>query len=286
MKPLHIGLLAVGAVLAGGLAFKMTQPPPIALVTPAIQPPPAPPPVERYAESKPSPMPAVPPSQPPPILRATAPDPVYDASPKTGVGRNEAKPVPSAARKNEPILTANLKPLQWVPGKYESPDRPVKAASAQPAAADSVVTAAPATSPAAPVVPAVEQRAAAAPLHHATLRTGMVIVIRLNEPLSGDYTPVGGTFAGSLAEPLIADGFIIAEQGAQVTGRILDSEKAGRFTGTSRLKLALTNVKTSDGQQVAISTEPWLRLGDSLPSDAVIAFRLKSRVTISEQPVH
>jgi len=26
MKPLHIGLLAVGATLAGGLAFQMTQP--------------------------------------------------------------------------------------------------------------------------------------------------------------------------------------------------------------------------------------------------------------------
>ena len=29
MKPLHIGLLVVGAALAGGLAVKMTQPPPI-----------------------------------------------------------------------------------------------------------------------------------------------------------------------------------------------------------------------------------------------------------------
>ena len=276
MKPLHIGLLAVGAILAGGLAFKMTPPPPIDIVAPAVEPdaskPVAPPP----PETKPSPIPAAPEPQPTATLRTTAPEPVYHAPPRTAIRKNEASLAQTPGRKKEPILTADLKPLQWVPGKYASPDPPAKTTPAQPAAVDK--------SPAAPVVPAVEKKPAA-PAHQATLRTGMMVVIRLTGPLSSDSIQSGGTFAGSLAEPLIADGFIIAEEGSRVTGRILDSEKAGRFTGTSRLQLALTSVRTSDGQEVGIATEPWLRLGDSLPPNAVIAFRLKSRVTITEQPV-
>lgn len=280
MKPLHIGLLAVGAVLAGGLAFKMTQPPPIAFVAPAIQRLPVQPPLEQFTETKPSPIPAAAPeAKPAPTVRAAAPDPVYNEAPKTAIRKNEAKLAQPAARKNKPIQTASLRPLQWVPGKYESPDPPVKLTPVQPAVTP--------PSPTAPVVvPAVEKKSAAPPLHHATLPTGMIVVIRLNESLSSDYAPTGGTFAASLAEPLIADGFVIAEPGARVTGRILDSAKAGRSAGTSRLRLALTNLRTADGQQIAITTDPWLKLGDNVPSDAVIAFRLKSGVTIAEQPVH
>src|SRR6202000_2672678 len=96
------------------------------------------------------------------------------------------------------------------------------------------------------------------------------IVMRLDESLSSDFSAAGGTFQGSLIEPVVADGFAIAERGARVMGRVIDSRKAGRSAGISRLQLQLTSLMTSDGQQVSISTDPWMNLGDSLPARTII----------------
>ncbi|HEY3827357.1 MAG TPA: hypothetical protein VGL82_22545, partial [Bryobacteraceae bacterium] len=73
----------------------------------------------------------------------------------------------------------------------------------------------------------------------------------------------------------------IAEKGARVTGKIVSSD---RF----RVELGLTTLVTSDGQQVAISTDPWSRptaFGDSLAEGTVIRFRLASTVTVKERQV-
>jgi hypothetical protein len=227
-------------------------------------------------------------------VRAAAPDTVYDEPVKPFVRKSQPAAQPAPVRKNEPIPVANIRPKQWIPGKYDSfggsgtasrrssPETPATAPSSAPLVTASADKAAPV-----PVVAAVEKEPAPAPQppapHQATLRSGMTIAVRLNETLSTDYSRGGGIFAGSLAEPLVADGFVIAERGAHVSGRVLESQKAGRSTGTSRLALGLINVLTSDGQPVAISTEPWVRLGDNIPPETVIRFRLTSRVTITER---
>jgi hypothetical protein len=294
MKPLHIGLLVVGAVLAGGLAFRLTQPVPIADVAPVIPPivhlrVPAPPVVVRPPMAKPSPIPAV---------RATAPEPIYTLAPR--------EPAKTAIRKDEPISVARIKPAQqkppqqkptqWVPGRYESSSEPASVRrSAAPSAP--VVVAAIEKSAAPMPAPAVEritspapqaqqaQQAPPAPRRQATLRIGISIPIRLDEPLSSDFSPTGSTFQGSLIEPLVADGFVIAERGAPVAGRIVESQKAGRSAGMSRLKLELTNLTTSDGQHVAIATDPWMKLGDGMASHTAMRFRLASTVTLTEQQI-
>jgi hypothetical protein len=290
MKPLHIGLLIVGAVLAGGLAFRLTQPVPTADVAPVIPPivhltviaprAPAPPVVVRPPVAKPSPIPAV---------RATAPEPIYTPVPR--------EPAKTAIRKNEPISVARIKPTQqkptqqkptqWIPGRYESPSEPASP-QRSPASAPVVVAAAIQKSAAPAPAPAVERIAASAPptpRHQATLRLGSSIPIRLDEPLSSDFSAAGGTFQGSLIEPLVADGFVIAERGAPVAGRIVESQKAGRAAGMSRLKLELTSLTTSDGQHVAVATDPWMKLGDGIASKTAMRFRLASTVTITEQQI-
>jgi len=289
MKPLHIGLLVLGAGIAGGLAFRMTQLQPISVPVP---PPPivsVSPPSDSSTDvpvRKPSPI-------PPRAVRAAAPETVY-SEPAKPVARRSQPVTPSApVRKNEPITVANAKPKQWIPGKYDSfgdsGAAPGKSSPETPArtAPVPVVTASVDKSATPPLVPAVEKEPAPvmqppAP-HQATLRSGITIAVRLNETLSTDYSRGGGLFAATLADPLVADGFVIAERGSRVSGRVLESQKAGRSTGTSRLELGLTNVLTSDGQTVAISTEPWVRLGDKIPSETVIRFRLTSRVTITER---
>jgi hypothetical protein len=251
----------------------MTQPLPISVVEPVqptiVQPKIAQPKMVQPALRAVQAVVPAPAAKPSPIpVRAAAPEAVYEPDhnerPKTVI------------RKNEPISVAHIKPTQWVPGRYESPAEP-PAAPVTTAAIEK--KAAPAPSP------AVEQITPPPPRRQATLRTGMSIAIRLDEFLSSGFSPAGGTFQGSLIEPLIADGFVIAERGARVTGRIIDSQKAGRFTGTSRLQLGLTNLTTTDGQRVSISTDPWMKLGDNIPSETAIRFRLASTVTITEQQI-
>jgi hypothetical protein len=125
----------------------------------------------------------------------------------------------------------------------------------------------------------------------------MIIAVRLNESLSSERGIAGDTFNASLAEPLVANGLVIAERGARARGRILGTQRAGRVSGTSSLDLELTTVETSDGQTVEISTVPWTKRADvsygtaafsrgkpvNVPSETVIRFRLVSRVTITER---
>jgi hypothetical protein len=105
----------------------------------------------------------------------------------------------------------------------------------------------------------------------------------LTESLSTDRSVPGDTFSASLAEPLVVDGLVIAERGAHVTGRIVDARKAGWFGGTSSVELELASIVSSDGQKVAISTDPWTRRGNALPPETIIRFRLATKVTISER---
>jgi hypothetical protein len=268
MKPLHVGLLVVGAALAGGLAVTMTQAPvvtqappvPVAtpVVTPAAQP--GTPAVSHFAVSppvvKPSPIPVSPQRVTPPT-RASAPQPVYD------------EPAKPAIRKYKPILMANAKPTQWTPGPYQSPPGAVLA-KPRPAVAEHPVEHDAATEPGPAFTP-----------RHVTLQTGIAIPIRLDESLSSDKSLAGDTFQASLAESFVVDGLVIAERGARVTGRIVNAEK-------TRLELGLATLTTSDGQRVAISTDPWTKeigSGDGLGAGTVIRFRLASRVTITEQQI-
>jgi hypothetical protein len=343
MKRAHIGLLVIGAAIAGGIAVKMTQPPAIParasaeVAADVAKPAPPPPPPVRpqpitapAAESKPSPIPSATPAQP-------APAPVYNKAPK------------SAAKKSKPapLLIAKAKPNQWSPQPYSTPASAPEAArpslQIDPARPNLPIEAAalppPLTAPEPP-----EPAAAPEPLpapdppapRHVTLPTGMTISVRLNESLSTDRVMPGDTFWASLAEPLVVDGLVIAERGARVSGRIAGSTRAGHLSADSVLTLTLSTVSTSDGQRVNISTQSWTKQADSsrnqdlakigggaalgaiigaiagggkgaaigagigggagigaaaatrgkpatVPSEAVINFRLASRVTITEQ---
>lgn len=248
MKPLHAGLLIVGATLAGGLAFEMTQPQPFPVAPAPVEtyqraviPPPAPPapsiatPVYS-APLKPSPM---------PDRVAPAPAPVYQEPARVAIQK-------TPIRKNEPILmaktttpVANSLPPFLPPVPYKPPATQSEGPQTAP-------------QPEPKFTP-----------RQVTLPAGMTLQIRLNQTLSSERAAPGDTFDASLAEPLIVDGLVIAERGARAGGRIVDAQKAGRIGGTSLMKLELTQVLTADGQKIAISTDPWTRRGATSPaSDA------------------
>jgi hypothetical protein len=252
MKPLHVALLVLGAGLAGALAVKMTQPPPIPAVSVA-------PPVQTAAVTpaapaapKPTPIPA-PAAAAAPVTPAAAPQPVYLEPP---------------VRKNKTVrVSAAIRPAQLAPRSYEPQPQtapaPTPVPDPQPVQQQAAVIPQPLPAP----EPEPEPEPASAPQppepRQVTLRSGTTIPVRIDESLSSDRNVAGDTFNASLAEPLVVDGLVIAERGARVTGRVLDAQKAGRVSGTAVLGLALTGLRTSDGQRVAISTDPWTKQADA-----------------------
>ncbi len=96
-----------------------------------------------------------------------------------------------------------------------------------------------------------------------TIPAGTQIVVRLQETLAADKMQTGDTFHATLDAPLEVGGFVLAERGARAVGRIVESDRAGRVRGVSKLAIELTQFTTSDGQTVMIQSEAFNREGGS-----------------------
>ncbi|MBI4460078.1 MAG: hypothetical protein HY648_08480 [Acidobacteria bacterium] len=94
-----------------------------------------------------------------------------------------------------------------------------------------------------------------APLSQLTLPAGAWITVRVNQPLSSDQNQPGDAFTGTLAQPLVVNGLVVARRGQTIGGRIAEALKAGRAKGTSRLGLELTEISIVDGQQLPVLTQ-------------------------------
>jgi hypothetical protein len=92
-----------------------------------------------------------------------------------------------------------------------------------------------------------------------TLNAGTLLSVRLIDGLTAERNQVGDTFAGTLDKELVANGFVIAERGARVEGRVTASDPGGRVKGLSSLTVEITKLHTSDGQTVALRTDPFER---------------------------
>jgi hypothetical protein len=92
----------------------------------------------------------------------------------------------------------------------------------------------------------------------------MTLPVRLGESLSSEHNQAGDTFTATLDAPLAAGGFVIAEKGARVEGRVVEAQKSARAKGKATLVLELTKLSTSDGQHVDIKTETFRTQGTSM----------------------
>lgn len=97
--------------------------------------------------------------------------------------------------------------------------------------------------------------------HVVTLDSGTNLIVRLGENLSTKSNYTGDTFRATLDAPIIRDGFIIADKGSKVLGRIMNAEPAGRVHGVADLSLALTEINTTDGQRVRIQSSIYDKRG-------------------------
>jgi hypothetical protein len=90
--------------------------------------------------------------------------------------------------------------------------------------------------------------AAAPPAPHVvTLQSGTNLHVRLAETVSADRKYAGDTFLATLETPLVIDGFIIADKGSKVLGKIAGAQKA-------LMQLTVTEINTTDGQRVLVET--------------------------------
>jgi hypothetical protein len=92
----------------------------------------------------------------------------------------------------------------------------------------------------------------------------MTLPVRLGESLSSEHNQAGDTFTATLDAPLAAGGFVIAEKGARVEGRVVEAQKSGHAKGKAALALELTKLNTSDGQHVEIKTQTVRKQGTSM----------------------
>jgi hypothetical protein len=104
-----------------------------------------------------------------------------------------------------------------------------------------------------------------------TVPAGTWVTLRVDQPISSNHNQAGDSFTGTLAQPLVAQGIVIARRGQTVRGRVSEAVKAGRVQGTSRLALELTELTLVDGQQIPLRTQVVGRKGDTSVGNDVAA---------------
>jgi hypothetical protein len=88
-----------------------------------------------------------------------------------------------------------------------------------------------------------------------TVPAGSLITVRIDQMLSSDLNEPGDAFSATLAQPIVVDGIVVANRGQVVAGRVVETQKAGRVQGVSRLGVELTELTLADGQQVPVETQ-------------------------------
>ena len=243
MKPVQIGLLVIAGAIGGALVMKVVQKSPE---------PPKAAPVAQVQTPPPAAVPAAPVEPAPAPVETAKPSPVETAKPATNVAKHHEVKRHKPATHSEPVQVA----------KNEPPAAPV-APPVQAAAPAQVETSSPAVPPARPEPETVASvPAPPPPPNQVTLNAGMTIPVRLIDGLSSERNNPGDTFIATLDKELVVDGFVIAERGARVEGRVVASDRGGKVRGVAALAVELTRLHTSDGQTVSIQTDSFERHAD------------------------
>jgi hypothetical protein len=86
--------------------------------------------------------------------------------------------------------------------------------------------------------------------------------MRINQELTSNHNQAGDTFSGSLTQPVVIDGIVVAQRGQAVYGRVVEAQKV---KGLSRLGVELTSLVLADGSQAVVHTQLVSRQGPTMP---------------------
>jgi hypothetical protein len=90
--------------------------------------------------------------------------------------------------------------------------------------------------------PAPAPRASAATSSRATIPAGTNLLVRMIDGVDSSENRVGDRFRASLETDLIVDDVVVARKGTDVYGRLSEAKEAGHISGSSELKLELTDL--------------------------------------------
>jgi len=249
-----------GAVLASGIVYVAVKPaatPTVASVSATVN------------------KPAIP-AEPAPAVVSTPTEQPVPAAAAPVAPTEKPSPMPPPTRRERPVRVARAQPPADEPQLREpiNRQRPVDDARKEPPEQPAEPEPAAVPAPAAPVLaapapaPRVEPPPPPMP-NTVTIQAGTVLNVRIGETLSTKRNQTGDTFLATLEQPLVVDGFVIAERGARVEGRVVESDPGGKVQGVAHLSVELSKLHTSDGQHVSINTSPYVKqAGSSHGTDA------------------
>lgn len=194
----------------------------------------------------------------PPVVVEQQPSQPVQAAPVVIAQTPAPEPVRESAWRPAPVRSNVPKPAQ----RPVVAEQPVAAAPA-PAPVPVQQTAPTVVQQAPPPAPVAVAQAKAAPPQpmKVTLSEGSILAVRVGETLTSEQSHSGDGWSGTLAEPLVINGLVIAERGGRVEGRVTDVKRAGRVKGTASLTVELTRFVTADGQRIEIQTSGFSRAG-------------------------
>lgn len=206
-------------------------------------------------------VPPVAPVQPPAAAPVEA-TPVAAPEPAKSVPER----IETVAVVTKPVMTKPPAPARVetkpsaVVRRQPAPEPPIETAAQQRTVPEPAIT------PEAPPEPSpapepVQQSPAPPEPHSVTLEAGALLTARVGQTISSDQNVAGDTFTGTLDEPLVLDGFIVAERGSRVQGRVVEADRAGRVKGVARVSVELTRIHTADGQSIPITTQAFEKIG-------------------------
>jgi len=263
-----VSAFATGAVLASGIVYFAVKPADVAKVE-----------VAKPAVSKaisPAPTPQIAAVQPSHVAR------VPHAELHVPV-REKPSPMPPPVRREKPVTIARYDPPPPAPTPAPAPVAPPVPVTPRAPVPEPNVPLQNVSLPAPAPAPKVQVRVP----NVVKLAAGMSLAVRIGETISSSRNQPGDSFLATLTQPLVIDGFVIAERGARLEGRVMDSGQAGRGRGASHLSISVVRLATSDGQNLRIRTEPYSKDGPSpateIPVETRISFRVQDSLTITER---
>lgn len=181
--------------------------------------------------------------------------------PKAAPPQPKQKPSPAVRARREAKATKPIQVAQAAPPPAAAAPAPAPAPvqEPQPVPRQEVAKAEPPPSYEAPPPPPPPPPSP----HTVTIPLGTTLNVRLGETLSSERNQPGDQFTAVLDQPLVQDGFVIAERGSRARGRIVELERSGKVKGNARLAIELTQLRTSDGQDVRIRTSAFDKQAES-----------------------
>ena len=255
MKPLHIGLLIAAGALGGGVLMRVVQRPQSGA-----------PPMVAQAPADPVQIPDAAVKVPDPVQAPVAapaevhPSPFVPPRETTKRSRTYTKTV---ARAGEVRSAGKVEtPVPQTQAPAPTPD-PIEERKPE-ARATEIPPARPEPEHVTPPPPAPPEP------HRVTLNAGTLIPVRLVDGLTSERNMPGDLFTATLDKELVVDGYVIAERGARVEGRVVASDRGGRVKGVASLAVVITRLHLSDGQTVVLATDSFERqAAESRRDDAV-----------------